>query len=191
MVMFISTQVLAQSKDCLEMGILSGSSEKVNHCGINSQQIAVKIEQTSMHFITSWSDHHRVWSVPARSKEQGDQGDLFKRHLPKEHKCLKPKNMILSTQEVAPQSPEHLEMETCPNSSEEVNDAKSCNLLLARPSPYWFIISDHSRSRGGSSGGFRWAGPSEIFEIMRALWEPIWYHRISGVDDVWRLPHMG
>ena len=53
MVMFISTQVLAQSKDCLEMGILSDSFEKVNHCGINSQQIAVKIEQTSMHFITS------------------------------------------------------------------------------------------------------------------------------------------
>ena len=40
-----------------------------------------------------------------------------------------PKNMILSTQEVAPQSAEHLEMETCPTSSEEVNDAKSCNLL--------------------------------------------------------------
>ena len=53
MVMFISTQVLAQSKDCLEMGILSDSSEKVNHCGINSQQITVKIEQTSTHFITS------------------------------------------------------------------------------------------------------------------------------------------
>ena len=81
MVMFISTQVLAQSKDCLEMGILSDSSEKVNHCGINSQQIAVKIGQTSMHFITSWSDHHRVQSVPARSKDQGDQGDLYKRHL--------------------------------------------------------------------------------------------------------------
>ena len=48
MVMFISTQVLAQSKDCLEMGTLSDSSEKVNHCGINSQQIAVKIEETSV-----------------------------------------------------------------------------------------------------------------------------------------------
>ena len=53
MVMFISTQVLAQSKDCQEMGILSDSSEKVNHCGINSQQIAVQIGQISMHFITS------------------------------------------------------------------------------------------------------------------------------------------
>ena len=54
MVMFISTQVLAQSKDCLEMGILSDISEKVNHCGINSQQIAVKIEQTSVH------DHDQI-----------------------------------------------------------------------------------------------------------------------------------
>jgi len=45
------TEIL-ESKDCLEMGILSDSSEKVTHCGINSQQIAVKIEQTATHFIT-------------------------------------------------------------------------------------------------------------------------------------------
>ena len=151
--MFISTQVLAQSKDCLEMGILSDSSKKVNHCGMISQQIAVKIEQSSMHFITSWSDHHRVWSVPARSNDQADQGDLYWRLLPKEHKCLKPKNMIFSTQEVAPQSPEHLEMETCPTSSEEVNDAKSCNLLKARP--YWFIILDHCRTESQKAKTFR------------------------------------
>ena len=58
---------------------------------------------------------------------------FYKMHPPKEQKCLKPKNMIVSTQEVAPQSPEHLEMETCPTSSEEVNDEKSCNLLKDRP----------------------------------------------------------
>ena len=34
--------------------------------------------------------------------------------------------MIVSTQEVASQSPEHLEKETCPTSSEEVNEAIYC-----------------------------------------------------------------
>ena len=62
MAMFISTQVLAQSKDSQEMGILSDSSEKVNHCGINSQQIAVEIEETPMHFISSSSDQITIES---------------------------------------------------------------------------------------------------------------------------------
>ena len=93
-----------------------------------------------------------------------------------------------STQEAASKSKEQcLKMGTCPTSSGKVNDAKSSNLLQARPSPYWFIMSDHWRGRGGSRWGFGWAGHGELFEIMRGLWEPIWYHRISGVDDVWRL----
>jgi len=38
MVMFFSTPVLAQSKDCLEMGILSDSSEKITIESEVSQQ---------------------------------------------------------------------------------------------------------------------------------------------------------
>ena len=124
--MFISTQVLAQSKDCLEMGILSDSSEKVTHCGMNSQQIAVKIEQASMHFISSWYDQITIESeVSQQELRNRETKVIFIKGILQESTNV----WNLSTQEVAPQSAEHLEMETCPTSSEEVNDAKSCNLL--------------------------------------------------------------
>ena len=55
---------------------------------------------------------------------------------------MKPKNMILSTQEVAPQSPEHLEMETCPTSSEEVNEAIYCRTDLIDSSCQITIVAE-------------------------------------------------
>ena len=68
-----------------------------------------------MHFISS-SDQITIESEVSQQevKIRETKVIFYKRYLPREHKCLKPKNMIVSTQEVASQSPEHLEKETCP-----------------------------------------------------------------------------